>query len=160
MRKLLLSLGFLAALTLDAGAATVTIVKSLSVQPPVNTQSGNVGEVLQQTTTVAAFTTAQNVATLFLNTGEWSCSGTVYSGTTTGTTLTAGISTVSATLPVNTTLQFAGTSASLVPTGTSGNVVVPPVPVIVTAPSTAVYLVASHASSNTATAGLTCMHVR
>lgn len=154
MQRTLIGAGLVLALSAGmASAATVTVVSSGVVSTPAG------GEAVYQNTTVATFTTAQDVARVDVSPGLWACSGKVYGaaaatqtgGTTSVSTTTATHATAGATLASKVIVDIAAATSGLAfNTGTA---------MINATVKTPVYLVHTNAVTTTVTAALVCSRV-
>lgn len=164
-KKILLSLALSTALVCGAEAATVTQVKSFVQPPGIGTTLGNIGEVVTNTTTTASWTTAQAIASVSLSPGVWSCVGAVATASAASNTLTAGLNSVTDTIPANTS-QYFGTVVAQVSAVTTGNSVTTPPGIFTIAPGPAsaavparVFLNASNSVASTGVEQITCVQI-
>jgi len=160
MRRILLASAFNLLFPFGAFAGTVTVNDSYSVIG----QSGLTFAV-GTNTSVAAYTTAQNVATLFLSEGVWQCDGSVSPAAVASGTITVGISLTSGTLATSSTkgALWSSTVVTVNGTGVDGQAVHAGPAYLFVSPGSAskpVYLVGQKSASGADTQdAFVCVHL-
>ncbi len=158
-----IALAMLASAAIPANAATVTVTNNAMIA-----DASGKHQVATQTTTVATFTTAQNVAQVTITEGLWQCNGIANMGTeTNASVINLGISKTTGALPVaNTDGVSAFASIATLTTQANATAGFPQLTtgpayfsVLPGKPPVTIFLVESQTVTDTVTAALQCAQI-